>query len=215
MAARWPRRAAFGIALLLGAVAVACGGGSGSSDDAGAAAPRGDVSEVSTGPVPWEVPEQSPAQIDAAGLEVLDEEGSAQHFHTHLDVIVDGSPVTVPVLGLGCCISPLHTHSESGILHVESPDRKAAYTLGHLFGLWGVRLTDACVGGYCEPDAEVRVYVDGALTAVAPPEERLTPGAEIAVVVGAAPDPVPSGYDCSTADEIEQKSCRASFLVRS
>ncbi|MCU1449172.1 MAG: hypothetical protein JWP02_1342 [Acidimicrobiales bacterium] len=45
------------------------------------------------------------------------------------------------------CISPLHTHDESGVLHVEN-DKERQITLGQLFTEWGVRFNDQCVGGY-------------------------------------------------------------------
>jgi hypothetical protein len=39
--------------------------------------------------------------------------------------------------------APLHTYDPSGI-HVESPTVRI-YTLGELFGVWGVRLTPAAL----------------------------------------------------------------------
>ena len=51
------------------------------------------------------------------------------HIHQHLDIFVDGKPVEVPGdLGIGDgFISDLHTHASypPGIIHVESPDRRA------------------------------------------------------------------------------------------
>ena len=57
--------------------------------------------------------------------------------------------------------SPLHTHSTSGIMHIES-DRPGTFTLGQFFDEWGVRLSASCVGGYCQgAGKELRVYVNG------------------------------------------------------
>ena len=82
-----------------------------------------------------------------------------------LDLFVHGRRVPVPA-GIGIdardgFISPIHTHDSSGIVHVESPDVRT-FTLGEVFGVWGVRLTRRCLGGYCANGAaRLRVYVDG------------------------------------------------------
>src|SRR6266545_856835 len=74
---------------------------------------------------PWPAPANPAELVAAAGLPMLGEEGSALHIHTHLDVIVDGKPVTVPAqIGIDEStqkISPLHTHDTTGIIHIESP----------------------------------------------------------------------------------------------
>jgi len=93
--------------------------------------------QINSGPAPWPAPDRERARAEAAGLK-LGEEGTARHFHTHLDVFVDGVSIAVPVLGFAdCCVSPLHTHTQSGILHIESNDTAAVYTLGQVFALWG------------------------------------------------------------------------------
>jgi hypothetical protein len=89
----------------------------------------------------WELDTKGGAErIKAAGLPVLSMEGSAEHFHAHLDVFVDGKPVVVPayigfsfaVTGQPNGISALHTHDESGIIHIEAPVAGDTYTLGQL-----------------------------------------------------------------------------------
>jgi hypothetical protein len=58
-------------------------------------------------------------------------------------------------------ISPIHTHTSSGIIHIE-PDRAGAYTLGQFFDEWGVRFTSSCLGAYCTGGGRgFRAYVDG------------------------------------------------------
>ena len=108
-------------------------------------------------------------------------------MHAHLDVFVDGVHQIVPgrhrhqhqgsggALGPDrgrpayggidppckqACISPLHTHAETGILHTESPTN-VDNTLGELFVEWDVKLSTKCVGGYCTPDWKIAFYVDG------------------------------------------------------
>ncbi len=78
-------------------------------------------------------------------------------------------------------ISPLHAHTTSGILHIES-DRPGRFTLGQFLEEWGVHL-----------GKDLRVYVDGK-RAGSPRSVVLRNGQEIAVVVGAAGGPIPSSY---------------------
>ena len=46
------------------------------------------------------------------------------------------------------------------MIHVESPT-KTTYTLAQFMGVWGVRFTPDCVGGYCKQLTPWRVYVNG------------------------------------------------------
>ena len=156
-----------------------------------------------TGPPPWSANiDQLGARLHALGLPALATEGTALHIHQHLDVFVDGERVTVPA-GIGIqqsqgFISPLHTHDDSGIIHVESPTRRD-FTLGEVFGVWGVRLTRECLGGSCGGGGkELRVFVDGERVEGDPTQVVLASHQEIVVAFGTAaelPDPIPSSYD--------------------
>jgi hypothetical protein len=170
-------------------------------------------------PAPWGLPAYALSRIGYAGLIPL--VGAViRHDHVHLDVIVSGRRVAVPAgVGIaepvdngpcpplggknGDCAtghgffgrvanSPLHTHSASGIIHVEA-DRPGAYTLGQFFDEWGVRLDRSCVGAYCSRGGkELRVYVDGRRRTGDPRRIVLTNRQEIAVVFGSGR--VPSAY---------------------
>ena len=156
-----------------------------------------------TGPAPWPANVGDlAARLDALGLPALSQEGTALHIHQHLDVFVNGRRVVVPA-GIGIdevaqFISPLHTHDPSGIVHVESPDIRT-FTLGQFFGVWGVRLTPRCLGGYCAAGARrLRVYVDGKPVPGDPRLVVLEPHEEIVVAFGTAaqlPRPLPSSYE--------------------
>jgi hypothetical protein len=141
--------------------------------------------------------------------------------HAHLDVYLDGKPVLVPA-GLGIdtknpgvhlfetdglpaygginppcdqpCISPLHTHDVTGIIHTESSSRKYN-TLGQLFTEWDVRLTPTCVDTYCEPKTPIAVYVNGTKYSGDPTKIPLSNFKEIAVVIGSPPDQIPNTAD--------------------
>ena len=74
------------------------------------------------------------------------------HIHTHLTIFVDGKQQQVPAgigipgavaaptqagpfVGSGRCFYWLHTHAGDGIIHIESPVKRA-YTLGDFFDEW-------------------------------------------------------------------------------
>jgi len=60
------------------------------------------------------------------------------HLHTHIDIFVDGKAITIPKnIGIvpGECLHWIHTHDETGIIHMESPIN-FNYTLGVFFDIW-------------------------------------------------------------------------------
>jgi hypothetical protein len=158
------------------------------------------------------------ARAVAAGLVPETSEHLEFHVHAHLDVYVDGKPVLVPA-GLGIdtknpgvhlfetdglpaygginppcdqpCISPLHTHDVTGILHTEASSQKYN-TLGQLFTEWNVRLTPTCVDSYCAPKTPIAVYVNGAKYSGDPTKIPLSNLKEIAVVIGSPPAQIPN-----------------------
>lgn len=153
-----------------------------------------------TGAAPWPANTAGlRSRLRALGLPALGREGAALHIHAHLDVFVHGRRVAVPAgIGIGPdFISPLHTHDASGVVHVESPDVRT-FTLGEVFGVWGVRLTRRCLGGYCASGADrLRVYVGGRELAGDPRVLHLAPHAEIVVAFGTSRQlsrPPPSRY---------------------
>jgi hypothetical protein len=162
----------------------------------------GSLPGTQTGAPPWP-PEISHlrARVDADSLPALTAEGQAQHTHEHLDLFVDGQPVTVPTdIGIdqiGGLLSPLHTHDATGIIHVESPVVRT-FTLGEFFDVWGVRFDGRCVGGTCDTNGRaVSVYLNGQLFTGDPRSLVLDAHEEIVVAIGLAaalPSPIPSSY---------------------
>jgi hypothetical protein len=193
---------ALGVVALLAAAGVVALFGPHRGRGAAAASVGPALSGELTGPAPWPANTGGlRARLRALALPALGREGSVLHIHQHLDVFVHGRRVPVPA-GIGIAaaqgfISPLHTHDASGVVHVESPDVRA-FTLGELFGVWGVRLTRRCVGGYCASGADrVRVYADGREFTGDPGVLPLAPHAEIVVAFGTLrqlPRPLPSSY---------------------
>jgi hypothetical protein len=156
---------------------------------------------LQTGEAPWgaEIPNLL-ARLKAISLPALHEEGNALHIHQHLDIFVNGKPVTVPKdIGINYdarFISPLHTHDRTGIIHVES-DKVRDFTLGQFFDVWGVRFTKDCVGGYCAKGSDkLRVFSNGKPASGDPRSLVLTAHQEIAVVYGPEESSlvIPSSY---------------------
>ena len=155
---------------------------------------------------PWPAPADARAAVAAAGLPMLGSEGSVEHIHTHLDVLVDGKPVPVPAnLGVDTTrgtMSPLHTHDGSGVIHVEAPVKRQ-FSLGEVFSEWQVSLSADNLGALRAADGKVvRVFVNGTPQTGNPAAIMLGPRSEIAVVYG-APQPgesIPSKYDFPEGD---------------
>lgn len=140
-------------------------------------------------PAPWLAERIELAErLRAIGLPALREEGQALHTHQHLDVVIEGKTVLVPAsIGidwLNRFISPVHTHDETGIIHIESPT-VGTFTLGQFFDIWGVRLDATCIGAYCAGrDKLLRVYTNGTPVGGDPRALALTPHLVIAVMYG-------------------------------
>jgi hypothetical protein len=178
-----------------------------------------------TGAAPWPLPADPMGLARKAGLTPEPAERLQYHVHAHLDVFVNGTRVEVPAgIGIdttnpavskfnldggkvgwglksecsGPCISPLHTHDPSGIIHTESAT-PTPNVLGQFFTQWNVALDANCVGGYCKPKDAISLYVDGAPSASDPTKIELADGREIAIVIGSPPAIIPSKFDPSAA----------------
>ena len=77
--------------------------------------------------------------------------GTAEHYHPHLSITIDGSPVPVPPnIGVDPntgAMSAVHTHEGDGTIHIEADTVGEKFTLGQLFTQWGVALTPTQIGG--------------------------------------------------------------------
>jgi hypothetical protein len=152
---------------------------------------------LQTGPAPWNPGlDTLPDRLAPLGLHDLTNEGQVLHIHQHLDIFVNGKHEPVPAnIGIydGQFLTELHTHDPTGIMHLESPT-KANFDLGQFFGVWGVRLTPSCVGGYCRKVTPWSVYVNGQSYTGDPGALVLKEHQEIAFVIGTPPKKIPSSY---------------------
>jgi len=217
------RAAAICALLVVLSAGCSSGGGDKSSNGGkeGVCAQLGDVAAPRATKAPWSAPENPMELTCAAGLVPEKAEFLEYHVHAHLDVFVDGRPVLVPagigidldnpatvadtsangaVIGAGLkqtcdkpCISPLHTHDLSGLLHTETA-KPSPNKLGQFFTEWAVRLTPNCIGAYCEPKTPIKIYVDGKVETGCPSEIELADMREIAIVIGTAPAKIPMEF---------------------
>jgi hypothetical protein len=152
---------------------------------------------LQTGPAPWNPGlDTLPDRLAPLGLNDLTTEGQVVHIHQHLDIFVNGKHEPVPQgIGIydGQFLTELHTHDALGIMHVESPTARH-FDLGQFFGVWGVRLTADCVGGYCRQVTPWKVYVNGQPYSGHPAALVLRKHQEIAFVIGTPPKKIPSSY---------------------
>jgi hypothetical protein len=76
------------------------------------------------------------ASID--GIECLRAEQLAFHIHAKLNITMNNESYPIPA-GIGInpnkCIYWLHTHDNSGIIHIESPIKRN-FTLGQFLNIW-------------------------------------------------------------------------------
>ncbi len=204
----------------LGLVLAGCGGPAGFGTVGASAPVAGSTAPEAV--ILWPAPPDPLERTVAAGLEPETQEHTTNHVHAHVDVFVDGQPITIPA-GIGIdignpdvrtfdepdgsvsyggiercatpCISPLHTHFASGIVHTES-ETPEPNTLGQFFTEWGVALTDSCVGEFCSP-RPIAFYVNGEPYTGDPAALELSDRKEIAIVIGAPPAEIPKTADFS------------------
>jgi hypothetical protein len=157
---------------------------------------------IQTGPPPWP-PELADLRqrLQVLGLPASPSMSANLHNHDLLQIFVHGKPVTVPAsIGINQTagfLTSLHTHDDSGIIHVESPTVED-FTLGQFFDVWGVRLSPTCIGGLCNSgDNQLRAYVDGKPWTGNPRDIPLKQHEDIVLTYGTPqeePNPVPSNY---------------------
>ena len=199
------------------------GGGKASGEGTSPGYSASPAKTPSSGAAPWPLPDDPLSLVEPAGLTPAVKEFFTYHVHAHLDVFLNGEPVLVPA-GIGIdiddpavhtgefnggptyggiercdqpCISPLHTHDVLGVIHIEAP-KKTSFTLGQFFIEWGVTLDGSCVGGYCSPETDVAVFVDGKQQSGDAADIALSNYEEIAIVIGTPPSSIPGSFDFSS-----------------
>ena len=176
---------------------------------------RSDETEPRSGPLPGELTTEAPwdanadeAQARAEAIGLPPESPVVMHEHSNLQLFVHGESQPVPTdIGIDTSNDPayiasLHTHEESGTVHMESSQSRT-FTLGEFFDVWGVRLSPSCMGAYCnDPENRLQVFVDGEeVTDESIRDVALNDQLVIVVTYGTEdelPDPIPSEFDFSS-----------------
>src|SRR5437868_5507703 len=125
-------------------------------------------------------------------------ESTIEHIHVHLAIFFNGEEQQIPFgIGIGqpwqvtssgsgpfvsdgACFYWIHTHTEDGVVHIESPVRRR-FTLGDFFAIWQVPLSGTQVGN---AQGQVITYINGQRNATNPPDLPLLPHARIQLCVG-------------------------------
>jgi hypothetical protein len=207
---------AVALAAVLAVVLAGCGkNGSKTATSAAPPAPT-----PATGGPPWPAPDNAMELTRRAGLKPEHAEFLQYHVHAHLYVFVNGQAVRIPA-GIGIdihdpgvqsaplqdgttaygsiqyckhvCISPLHTHDDSGILHTETKT-PSPNTLGQFFTEWNVRLDPNCVDGFCKPGSAIEILVDGKPFSGDPRTIELADRTVIVIVIGSPPATIPTAF---------------------
>ena len=125
------------------------------------------------------------------GIECDTTEYFTFHVHAHLDIFVDGHPLTVPAfIGIEdrSCLYWLHTHTPDGVIHIESPQERG-FTLGQFLDIWQSTST-----GMPPSDKDPIIYVNGQPVTTSLKDTPLHAHDEIALVYGTPPTNIPSFY---------------------
>ena len=129
----------------------------------------------------------------------------AFHIHAHVAIYANGQSLTVPYgIGIGkpwqvqqstegpfvvagSCFYWLHTHTDDGITHIESPVQRT-FTLGDFFAIWGQPLSSSQAASATGP---VIAYVNGELSSGDPSQITLRAHELIQLDVGDETPPQP------------------------
>jgi hypothetical protein len=166
------RRLTLGVGAIVAAAAIVVivvlvasgGGGGGGGSKSKSSAESGAQAGVQTGTAPW------PAEYSflAQRLEALNfppQSDAGYHVHDKFYVYINGKESPIPAnFGIdpqGRFLAPIHTHDDTGIIHLESQS-PYPFTIGQVFDIWGVRFTGNQIGGYTAGNGNVlQVYVNG------------------------------------------------------
>jgi len=122
------------------------------------------------------------------------------HVHSHLSIILNNEPKAVPQYvgaaksGDTHCFYPIHTHDQSGKIHVEST-AAGTFTLGDLFTIWGKNLTETDVAGVTGLPVEIFVTENNTVTKVEPADWKaieLKDHREITISLGTEVTEIPN-----------------------
>ena len=151
------------------------------------------------------IPLQANAAPTIDGIQCNPSEKFVLHNHVHIDIFINGQRYIVPSqVGIlpERCIYWLHTHDDSGIIHIESPVVKN-YTLGQFFDIWNKKFNNSQIfdnvanGKNNNNNATLSIYTNGqkVSTGANYRDVKLDKHDQIAIVYGKPPTSIPTKYE--------------------
>jgi hypothetical protein len=139
----------------------------------------------------------------------------ATHYHAHLTLIYRGEPATIPAQtgiitdssGNVKCFYWMHTHTDSGIIHIEAPKGYAStqFTVGDFFKVWDQPLTSKQVATFpLSKGDEVKVWVDGQPYTGDPAKVVLKSHTQVVIEVGPPFTDPPPAFDWTSSDAVQE-----------
>ena len=137
------------------------------------------------------------------GIQCNSMEQATFHVHSHLDIIINGVNFLVPSqIGIPSnCFYWLHTHDESGKIHIEAPMLRD-FTLGQLFDIWNKKLSNDQIFNYvANANNPLHVYINGTKVPDGTNYRDINLNTnrsahnEIAIVYGTPPSAIPKSWD--------------------
>ena len=91
-------------------------------------------------------------------------EQGGTHIHAHVTIYVNGQKTAIPAnVGIapdGSCLYWLHTHDDSGVIHIEAPAGVSA-TFGNFLDIWKQKFQQLGYSSQFSATAGWQVYVNG------------------------------------------------------
>ena len=148
-----------------------------------------------------------------ANIQCQTNEQVAVHYHAHLTLLYQGTQASVPLgigipggqqdpnaqvpyISSGTCFYWLHTHDDSGIIHIEAPQGSASrvFTLGDLFQIWGQPISRKQIATFrIASGSDLKMWVDGKPYTGDPSRIPLHAHGQVVIEIGAPfQDPPPA-----------------------
>lgn len=164
------------------------------------AACPGGASKVKATPA-FSTPASSTTPTPTVNVPCESTEQLTYHVHAHLTIIANNQNVAIPAnLGIRTtCIFWLHTHDQSGMIHIETLSQRA-FTLGQFFQVSGERLSPTELLNLKTDDThQIRAFVNGQPFTGDPRDIPLTAHAQIVLEYGPPfPDALPVPFQFPT-----------------
>jgi hypothetical protein len=135
------------------------------------------------------------------GIRCEQSEGAVEHIHAQLQLYDKGQAVKIPAnIGISQsagCLYWMHTHTDDGYIHIESPV-KQAFTLGEFFDLWAMELSwKHAATMQAPPGKMLSIWVNGKKWTGKDPRTLVLADRETIVIQNGPPFAKPSAADWS------------------